>query len=443
VLEHLGMVGVSWRQGGAESLAEFTLPEESVAERLTALAAACDLDELAYIATCNRVELMFARRAGTPATDLRQAAFRCLTGRSAAPGEAERRLRAWHGEGAAEHLFLIAAGLDSACVGETEIVGQVRAALERSVTLGLSGAALALVFDEALRIAARVRGATRLGEGRVSLAEVAVDKLRERLAETPGAVALIGVSPMTERTAVSLHAAGVALVIVNRTLAKAQAFAERFGAAAQSLEDFHTAPPPLEAVLSATGAGEPILREAALERLAAKTPSGRAPLVVDMAVPADVDPEACRKLAIPRVGLDDIVARAESNRNARLLEAAQAREHVDAALEKLQERFAERYYGPLFGALQQRYRRTAQEGVNRLLKKELKGLGEKERLAIETWCEVLARRFAHIPCLGLRGLLYTGPEGSIEAFLNGLEPEFADELRSALQRSSPAPETRR
>src|SRR5690606_7642217 len=58
--------------------------------------------------------------------------------------------------------------------------------------------------------------------------------------------------------------------------------------------------------------------------------------------------------------------------------------------------------------------------------------------AIERWAEVLARRFAHIPCLGLKGLLYSGPDGSIEAFLDGLEPEFADELRGALKRGTAA-----
>jgi glutamyl-tRNA reductase len=241
---------------------------------------------------------------------------------------------------------------------------------------------------------------------------------------------------MTERTAVSLHAAGVPLVIVNRTLEKAAALAARFGAESCSLDAFLSHPPAVEALLSATGSSAPILAEAGLERLAAKVPSGQAPLIIDMAIPPDVDPEACKKLAIARIGMDEIVALAESNRSARLMEAAQAREQVDAALEKLQERFAERYYGPLLGALQQRYRRTAQEGVHRLLKKELKGLGEEERRAIENWSEVLARRFAHIPCLGLRGLLYTGPEGSIEAFLSGLEPEFADELRAALDRNA-------
>jgi glutamyl-tRNA reductase len=426
------MVGVSWRQGGSESLAEFTLHQDTVAGRLQEFAQRMQLSELGYLATCNRVEMIFARTERTPAQDLRREAFQLLTGRSAANGEAERRLRAWQGEGAAEHLFLIAAGLDSACVGETEVVGQVRQCHERALELGLCGPSLGLVFEEALRIAARVRGETRLGEGRVSLAEIAVELLRERIARTPGPVALLGVSPMTERTATSLSQAGVPLVFVNRTVDKAAALAARFGAQHSSLEAFRTQPWPVEAVLTATGAEQVILGEAALERLAAKTPSGQPPLIIDMAVPADISPSACEKLAIPRVGMDDIVRRAQNNRAARLMEAAPAREQVDEALEKLQDRFTERYYGPLFGALQQRYRRTAQEGVNRLLKKELKGLGADERAAIATWSEVLARRFAHIPCLGLRGLLHDGPEGSIEAFLGGLEPEFATELRAAL-----------
>ena len=133
--------------------------------------------------------------------------------------------------------------------------------------------------------------------------------------------------------------------------------------------------------------------------------------------------------------MDEIVRRAEDNRAARLVEAAHAREQVDEALAKLHDRITERYFGPLFGALQQRYRHTAQEGMKRLLGKELRGLGDAERDAIERWCEVLARRFAHIPCLGLRGLLHNGPEGSLEAFLSGLEPEFADELRAALEQA--------
>ena len=438
MLDSLGMIGISWKQGGTESLAEFTPSQEGLPERLLTLARANGLAELALISTCNRVELIFARKPGTGHPDLRPEIFEFLAGKAARPGEALRRLRAWQGEGAAERLFLIAAGLDSACLGETEIVGQVRNAHQMARQQGLAGTHLDLLFDEALRIAARVRGETALGRGRVSLAEIANEALRERLARTRGQVALIGVSPMTERSAAGLAAAGLPFVVVNRTAAKAEALARRFGQPHLSLSEFRAEPPTVEAVLSATGAPGTVLDKSALERLAARTASGEPPLVVDMAVPADIDADDCSALGIPRIGMDAIVARADSNRAARLSEAAEAREQVDAALDQLQERLAERLYGPLLGALQRRYQQTAEEGVRRLLKKDLGTLGEKERAAIEIWSQVLARRFAHIPCLGLRGLLHSGPEGSIDAFLDGLEPEFADELRQALSTNGEA-----
>lgn len=436
MLDNLGMIGISWRQGGTESLADFTPPDQGLNEGLEAFAHRHSLAELALIVTCNRVEMIFSRLPGSGQRDLRPAVFQFLAGRDPDAGEAERRFRAWHGEGAAEHLFLIAAGLDSACVGETEIAGQVKNAQEAARAQGLSGANLELIFDEALRIAARVRGGTEIGKGRVSLAEIATGMIRERLVRTPGTVALVGVSPMTERAATTLADLGQAFVVVNRSIDKARVLANRFGQKYCALADFIVNPPAVEALLSATGADEAVFDKSALERLAAQTESGEPPLIVDMAVPADIDPGHCSELGIPRVGMDGIVAQAEQNRAARLSEAAEAREHVDAALDELQERLAERLYGPLLGALQRRYQRTAEEGVNRLLRKELAALGDEERHAIETWSQVLARRFAHIPCLGLRGLLQAGPDGSIDAFLDGLEPEFADELRQALTTST-------
>ncbi len=447
MLDNLGMIGVSWRPAATanrvvapaaaqtEALAAFTLDQAQLETALRAFAEAEQLPELAYIATCNRVELIFCTAPGSPARDLRPAAYRLLTGHAPGDGEAERRLRAWQGEGAAEHLFLVAAGLDSAALGEAEIVGQVRSSMDLARSLGLIGPTLQLIYDEALRIAARVRGETALGQGRVSLAEIAVDAIRERLARTPGLVALLGVSPMTERAAKSLASAGIPFMVVNRTAERAQQLAHRFGGSHRTLDSFIADPPAIEALLSATGADDAVIREPVLERLAARSDSGEPPLVVDMAIPADISIDGCRKHRIERIGMDQIVERADRNRAFRLTEAAEAREQVDQALEALQQRIAERYYGPLMGALQRRYQRTAEEGVRRLLKRELRGLGTEEREAIGAWAEVLARRFAHIPALGLRGLMNAGPEGSVEAFLSGLEPEFADELREALNHS--------
>lgn len=426
------MIGISWRQGGAESLAEFTLSDEAVDRRLRRFADELRLNELGYLATCNRVELIFSRSERTPLRDIRKPAFELLRGRAPLNGEAERRLKAWQGEGAAEHLFLIAAGLDSACVGETEIVGQVRRCRERAREMGLSGPALELIFDEAQRISGRVRGETRLGEGRVSLAEIAVQMLIDCGTSSNDPIALIGVGPMTERAARSLDAQGAKLLFVNRTSAKAEALATRHHANHMSLQSFVRQPPALRGILTSTGATGTVLDGATIERVAAASRSQHAPLIVDMAVPPDADADACARHGVRWAGMDELIAQAEGNRRARLLESAHAREQVDAALATLQSRFAERYYAPLLGALQKRYRHTAEEGVKRLLTKELKGLGPSEVEAIQTWCEVLARRFAHIPCLGIRGLVHRGPEGSVEAFLSGLEPEFADELRAAL-----------
>ena len=436
MLRALGMIGVSWRAGGKGSLAAFTLQPEEVEARLLGFARQEGLTELAYIATCNRVELVFVQGGeGRVGRDLRPQAYALLTGAIGGPDQL-RQLKAWGGEGAMEHLFLTAAGLDSAMVGEVEIAGQVRTAWELSRRLGLCGPLLETLFDEALRVAATVRGETRVGAGRVSLAEIAVDLLKERLASANGQVALVGVSPMTERAAVSLHAAGIPFVVANRTPGRAEALAGRFGARAMSLDEFRAEPPAVEAVLSATGAATPLLDRAQIERLAARSPSGQPPLVVDMSIPPDFDPETCAACDVPRIDMQQISQRAEDNRAARLMEAAQARELVDQALTRAMERFVERHSGQLFRVLQQRYRRTAEEGVKRLFKKDLAHLNEREREAVETWAAALARRFAHIPCLGLRGLLHGGPEGSLEAFLDGLEPEFADELRGAMRAST-------
>lgn len=431
MLNELGIVGISWRQVGSEALADYSLPTEQRDERLEAFARAEALAELAYVETCNRVELVFAA-AERSARDLRMPAFELLTGAQPMPGEAERKLKAWRGEGACEHLFLVAAGLDSAAVGEVEIAGQVRLAHDRAQAMGLCGPRLSLAFEEAGRIAGAIRGGTRLGEGAVSLAEVAMTHVRRRLAETPGIVALIGVSAMTERAALSLAKADVPFVVVNRTLAKARELADRFGVAGTSLDEFRKSPPPVAVILSATGFAGAVLDPPALECIAAAT--GRPPLGIDMAVPADIDPDGCQRLGMPRIGMDEIVRQAEANRDARLLAAADARALVDEALPRVRDKVVDRVYGPLFGALQTHYQETATAAVQRLAK-DLGELDPETRSRIDVWAASLARRMAHLPTVGLKGLMRYGPEGSLDAFLKGLDPERRGLLVQAIHGS--------
>jgi hypothetical protein len=219
-MNRIGILGLSWRHVAPEQLASWTLPPPERAARLPRLARELGVHELVYIATCNRVEVAFVAEPGEPLAAYRPRLWRALRGVEPAPGEAERGLRAWGGEGAVEHLFLVAAGLDSARVGETEISAQVREAHDLARALGLAGPRLTRVFDEALRIARRVHALTAVGAGRVSLAELAIAAIRGARGDGRLPVALLGVSPMTERAGCELASAGVPLLVVNRTLAK-------------------------------------------------------------------------------------------------------------------------------------------------------------------------------------------------------------------------------
>jgi glutamyl-tRNA reductase len=438
VLEELGVVGVSWRQEGSEALAGYALPGAGRAERLKRFADRAELDELAYLDTCNRVELVFSPSAGGGARDLRPLAFELLTDRAPRPGEAQRNLKAWRGEGACEHLLMVAAGLDSAALGEPEIVGQVRACRDDAADLGLIGPRLQVLFAEALRIAKRVRDETGLGRGRVSLAEIAVSRVLGALGGKASAVALIGVSAMTRKVGRSLARKNIPLIVVNRTVQRAAELAAELGGRSLALADFLSQPPDLGAIVASTRAGTPLLTEPVLTRIAAVTPPGGAPLLVDMAVPGNIDGQACERLGLRRVGMNEIVEAAQANREARQSEAASARQLVDEALPRVRELFAERVYGPMYGALQEHYREVAIEGINRLLDRKLQGLGSRERQTVSTWAEGLARRLAHIPTQGVRGLLHHGPEGSLDAFLEGLGPDLRRLLRPSRTDRRPA-----
>ncbi|RMG47617.1 MAG: hypothetical protein D6718_03255 [Acidobacteria bacterium] len=422
-MNRIGLVSVTWRKGGPERLAQFTVPEAEREAALVRLAERAGLDEAVYIATCNRVEVVFAGDGRTPLAAYRPRIFTELAGRRPEPGEAERTFHEWAGEGAAEHLLLVTAGLDSARVGETEIAGQVRRAYDTARRAGLVGPRLELLFEEAFRVAGLVHRSTQIGCGRASLSEIAMEHLRTRLSRTGGAVALVGVSDMTRRCAKALSDAGVPFFVVNRTPAKAAALAGEHGGTPLPLDRFREAPPEVEAVLLATGAPGPVLDRAALERLAGRTPSGEAPLVVDMAVPPDVDPEDARLAGVPRVGMAEIIAEAERNRERRLEEMAEARELVDEALLDLRRRLAERLLAPWIAAVQRRYRQTALEGVERLFRRDLKHLQPDMREPLRRWAETLARRFAHLPTNGLRGLAREiGPE-AVQAFFSHAEDE--------------------
>jgi glutamyl-tRNA reductase len=414
-MHRIGVAGLSYRHAGAEDVARFAVPRAELAARLPALRAQLKAAEILYLGTCNRVEVVYATCGGTPAGDARHTVFRVLTGREPAAGEAMRTLRAWTGEAAVEHVFLVACGLDSAQTGEHEIAAQLRSAWEDARAAQTCGPLLDRLLGEALGMARRVR---RLASGvrAPSLADLAAERVLGHLDGTDEQVALIGVSAMTRRCAALLHQSKVPLLVVNRSLQPAEELAATVAGEAQLLQDFRARPPALGALVLAAGGGGALLdgRELIRVRSAARA----APLLIDFGVPPNVDPLAARHAALPRVGMDELIEAAGSQRLKQLMRLAPVRAAIDDRLARLRSELALRAIGPRLAQLRATFERIAAEEVSRALSRGLRTLDGQQRAHLERLARTLAHRLAHLPLAGLKAAATHAGAGALDAFFD-------------------------
>jgi len=417
-MHQIGVVGLSYRHAGVDEVARFAVPRAEVPARLPALRALLKASEILYVGTCNRVEVLYATEDGAPAGDSRQEVFRILTGRDPEPGQAARILRAWTGEAAVEHVFLVACGLDSAQTGEHEIAAQLRGAWEDSRAARTCGPVLDRLVGEALGMARRMR---RLSAGvhAPSLADLAADRVLQHLGGRREPVALLGVSPMTRRCAAILHQSQVPLLIVNRTSLAAEELAATVAGAWLSLADFRTQPRPVSALVLAAGGGTAVLDAATLTRLRSIAP--RAPLLIDFGVPPNVDPDTARRAGIERVGMHELIELAQGRRLTQLVRLAPVRAAIDERLARLRTELALRAIGPRLAGLRETFEQIAAAEVARALKGELRTLDARERAQLERIGAILAHRLAHLPLAGLRAAAVHAGGDAVAAFFDGVQ----------------------
>lgn len=274
------------------------LDGEAAAQFLRRLVTAPAIAEAALLSTCNRVEVYVATEAPDEAAHLIRD---MLTASIDAPApELARLLVTRGGLGAVRHLCAVAAGLESMVMAEGQILGQVRGALEQAQRLGTAGSHLAAAFRAAVACGKRVRSETAIGRTDFSVGSVLIDLLARELQDWPAQrVLLIGAGRMNEITAERLRALGAgSIAITSRTLAAAERVAQAVGGAAMPLHDVAAAARRASLIISATRSPGTMLTASMLAGRAA-TPL----LVVDLAVPRDVDPAAG---ALPGVRLLDI-----------------------------------------------------------------------------------------------------------------------------------------
>ncbi len=267
--------------------------------------------ESILLTTCNRVELYW--RSGSPQDDV--VAAGSLAAAIGARAEDLIRPTSWDaGEAAAHHLFRVCAGLESVVVGEAEVLGQARLALDTALGARrfMTG-----VFRAAIRAGRAARAETAIAQGAISVASTGIHWLSARAPLANCRVLIVGAGDTARKVARHLKAVGTgSLVIANRTVARAEGLARVVGAEAVGLDALHEELRRADAVISAVnGDGWLITRE----HLGPRQQDERRLFIVDLSMPPSVEPVAAR--GIERVDLGQLAQAADATRAQRASEA--------------------------------------------------------------------------------------------------------------------------
>jgi glutamyl-tRNA reductase len=257
--------------------------------------------EAVGLATCNRCELYLV---GADAGAMREAAVERLVELSGHDRERlEPMLYVREGADAAEHLFAVAAGLDSLVPGEAQILAQIRDAYASAFEWGATGPVSNRLFHEAIEAGKRVRHQTAIGAGGASVASVAAEVAAERLGGLEGAsVLVVGAGRVAELVAANLTARGAGtLTVANRHPDRAAALAARFGGRAIAWDEVGAAADAADVVVSSTAAPDYVVRAGDLR-------PGKPRLLIDLALPRDVEPAAAGVEGTSIVDLDGLEA---------------------------------------------------------------------------------------------------------------------------------------
>lgn len=328
------VIGLSHRSSSVSVRERFAFTEARIPVALQTLRTAGMVEEAVILSTCNRVEI-YAATALEPAqafAALQEFLVTCHDYRDPLTDEIYTL-----GEPlSVQHLFKVACGLDSMVLGETEILGQLKKAYDLALKLGHTGSRLNRAFQRAFNVAKQIRTETNIQRGSISVGSAAVElaeKIFSKLSERD--VLVIGAGDTSEKTARALLSRGArSIIVANRSHDKAVALAESLGGRAVRFEDWGAEFQRIDIAISSTAAPHYILDRVRLEPLM-KLRRNRPLLLIDIAVPRDIEPEVNFMENVFLFNIDDLQAIADGYLKQRQEEAARCEQIIRDKAEAL------------------------------------------------------------------------------------------------------------
>jgi glutamyl-tRNA reductase len=396
------VLGLNRRTVALDMFERMTVDDAGLPKALREIMDGAHVSEAVLLSTCMRTEVYaVVERFHGGMSDIR--AFLGRLGSSPYEDFADD-LYSYFEETAAAHLFEVAAGIDSVVLGEGEILGQVRHAWKRAWDESAAGPTLSHLFRHAIETGKRARSETAIARGVTSLSQSAVALVRERLGGSLDGynVLLVGAGEMGEGMAAALAAsAGTRRVMVaNRTQDRAVELARRVGGEPVGLGALAEALAGADVVLTSTGSPTALFGTSDLAPVLASRP-GRPLLMMDVAVPRDVDPAVGRLPGVTLLDMDDLRSFAAAGMAGRRQEVAGVRAIVAEELDRYLDTSAARSMAPLVTAL-----RAHAEGIrtNELdrYRSRLAGLHPRQRDAVEALTKAIVRKLLHEPTVQLK-----------------------------------------
>jgi len=292
-------VGISYKTAPVAIREQFAVPASGQAAVADVVLRDGNLSEVVILWTCNRMEIYGVTRDGDPDPE---ALMYYVIRKPLLPGT---KIYCHLQADAVRHLCRVASGMDSMVLGETEITAQVKNAYENARIAGSTGKVLNVMFQKALQTAKQIRTTTAIGSGTASVGSVAVLHAQRMFGATlSGRKAMVvGAGNMAEKCLRHLVKKGVtSIVVVNRSMDRAEALAAEFSGTAVSFGRCLEAMKDVDIVITSTGSPHIILEREDFENVMAGRPE-RPLVVIDIAVPRDVSPQVA---SVPGVDLHDI-----------------------------------------------------------------------------------------------------------------------------------------
>lgn len=395
-------LGINHNSAAVEVRERVAFAPEQVTE---ALADACELaqvDEVVILSTCNRTELYVVT---SESGSLDQKALQLIDWMANYHHLSAEDLResAYHfeAEKALAHIVQVASGLDSMVLGEPQIFGQLKSAYAVAKEAGSVGSELGRLFPRVFSIAKRVRTDTAIGENPVSVAYAAVDLAGHIFSDLGDCHALlVGAGETIELVTRHLIEAGVKkIVIANRTLGHARELAQRFGAEAVLLAEIPDQLPEADIIITSTASQLPILGKGAVEQ-AIKARKHRPMLMVDIAVPRDIEPQVGDLRDVYLYSVDDLREIVDANLASRQSEARKA----DLLIAEGVRLFMDESRGLAAVDSVKEYRKMAEQLREQELQRALRSLarGDDPGQLLAQLARTITNKLIHAPSSGLR-----------------------------------------